>query len=424
MLVLELSDIGSRVVSRKVKGDTQEPIIDINSMEVLSVLSGHEVVRVIVQARRIIVMPLASEIAKSDRLGRLQHKLQTGEPLAVGSISHGGGVLSHALHAGLQDAGVATHLAFANDIRPELLEQAGEHNSAWSESTIAVAAPMQELAFDAWAMSQLPKVEIMEAGIPCSGASVAGRAKRGLQHPEAHPEVGHLVVAFLAIIAKVQPAVVLLENVKPYMATASMSILRNQLRDLGYRVHEEVLQASDWNALEHRERMCMVAVTEGMSFDFSALQRPEKHERRIAGVLDAVPEDADCWSEMQGLKTKQERDQEAGKGFAMQIITGSDIRCPTITKGYSKVRSTDPKLRHPTNPNLLRQFTPGEHARIKGVPEQLVQGLSATLAHELLGQSICYEPFRAVAMVLGKMLKATHAAQSVQTESPLLQLVG
>lgn len=424
MLVLELSDIGTRVVSRKVKGDTEVPIIDINSMEVLSVLSGHETVRVIVQERRIIIMPLASSIAKTERLTRLQHKLQSGESLAVGSLSHGGGVLSHALHAGLQDAGVATHLAFANDIRPELLEQAGEHNSAWSESTIALAAPMQELAFDAWAMGQIPKVEIMEAGIPCSGASVAGRAKRGLQHPEAHPEVGHLVVAFLAIIAKVQPAVVLLENVKPYMASASMSILRNQLRDFGYEVHEEVLQAADWNALEHRERMCMVAVTEGMSFDFSALQRPEKHERSIAEVLDPVSEDADCWSEMQGLKAKQERDKQEGKGFAMQIVNGSDTRCPTITKGYAKVRSTDPKLRHPSNPDLLRQFTPAEHARMKGVPEQLVHGLSATLAHELLGQSICYGPFRAVASLLGQLLKANPAVEIRKDEMAQLRLVG
>jgi DNA (cytosine-5)-methyltransferase 1 len=422
MLVLELSDIGSRMVSRKVKGDTEVPIIDINSMEVLSVLSGHETVRVIVQQRRIIIMPLASEIAKTERLDRLQRKLQSGEPLSVGSLSHGGGVLTHALHAGLQDAGVATHLAFANDIRPELLEQAGEHNSAWSESTIALAAPMQELAFDAWAMGQLPKVEIMEAGIPCSGASVAGRAKRGLQHPEAHPEVGHLVVAFLAIIAKVQPAVVLLENVKPYMATASMSIIRNQLRDFGYEIHEEVLQAADWNVLEHRERMCMVAVTEGLSFDFSDLQRPEKQERRIAEVLDDVPDDAACWSEMQGLKAKQERDKEAGKGFAMQIVSGSDTSCPVITKGYSKVRSTDPKLRHPTNPDLLRQFTPAEHARLKGDPVQLIMGIPATLAHELLGQSICYEPFRAVAALTGASIK--NAKRSSSECESLLQLVG
>lgn len=56
MLVLELSDIGTRIVSRKTKGRPKS-VIDINSMEVLSVLSGYETVRVIVQNKRIIIMP-------------------------------------------------------------------------------------------------------------------------------------------------------------------------------------------------------------------------------------------------------------------------------------------------------------------------------------------------------------------------------
>jgi Site-specific DNA methylase len=185
-----------------------------------------------------------------------------------------------------------------------------------------------------------------------------------------------------------------------------MCILRNQLRDFGYDLHEEVLQAADWNALEHRERMCMVAVTKGLSFDFSSLARPERCERRIGDILDPVSEDALCWSRMEGLKAKQERDKAEGKGFAMQIVTPFDTKCPTITKGYAKVRSTDPKLQHPSDPDLLRQFTPAEHARIKGIPERLVSGLSLTLAHELLGQSVCYEPFRAVGRLVGQALMA------------------
>jgi DNA (cytosine-5)-methyltransferase 1 len=406
MLVLELSDVGCRIVSRKLKGEKETPVIDINSMDLLSVFEGIDSVRVVVQQGRIFILPLYSEIAAKERLDRLKSKLESSEPIQIGSLSHGGGVLTHALHTGLKDAGIASKLAFANEIRPELLDQASENNDAWDGNTIPLAAPMQELAFDAWAMNHLPKVEILEAGLPCSGASVAGRAKRGLDHAEAHPEVGHLVVPFLAIIAKVQPAVILLENVKQYLNSASMCILRNQLRDFGYDIYEEVLQAADWNTLEHRERMCAVAVTKGLSFDFTLLARPERCERRIGEILDPVSANASSWSRMDGLKAKQERDRAEGKGFAMQIVTAFDTKCPTITKGYAKVRSTDPKLQHPSDPDLLRQFSPAEHARIKGIPEQLVSGLSATLAHELLGQSVCYEPFRAVGRLIGRALKA------------------
>ena len=424
MIVLELSENGSRIVSRKVKGEQEVPVIDINSMEVLSVFEGFDAVRVIVQKVRIVIMPLATDIAIKERSSRLKGKLESGEPILIGSLSHGGGVLSHAIHHGMTSAGVETKLAFANEIRPELLEQANEFNDAWDNDTIALAAPMQELAFDSWAANQLPKVEILEAGIPCSGASVAGRAKRGLDHPEAHPEVGHLIVAFLAVIAKVQPALVLLENVKPYMTSASMHILRNQLRDFGYTVHEEVLQAAEWNALEHRERMCMVAVSNGIEFDLSKLERPAKQDRRIAEILDPIGEDSDCWRRMEGLKAKEIRDKEAGKGFAMQIVTPFDRKCPTITKGYSKIRSTDPKLSHPSNPDLLRQFTPAEHARIKGIPERIVTGMSATVAHELLGQSICYAPFEAVGKLIGSSLTALRSPLAVCHQDHELRLFG
>jgi DNA (cytosine-5)-methyltransferase 1 len=412
MLILELSDAGGRIVSRKLKGEKEKPVIDINSTETLSVFEGVEAVRVVIRPGRIFILPLSSELATKERLNRLKAKLESGESIHIGSLSHGGGVLTHAVHAGLEEAGIESKLAFANDIRPELLEQASDNNDSWDGDTLPLAAPMQEVAFDTWAMNHLPKVEVLEAGLPCSGASVAGRAKRILKHPEAHPDVGHLVVPFLVIIAKVQPAVILLENVKQYLNSASMCILRNQLRDFGYDLHEEVLQAADWNVLEHRERMCMVAVTKGLSFDFSMLERPEKSERRIGEVLDRIPEEASCWSRMEGLKAKQERDKAEGKGFMMQVVTPFDTQCPTITKGYAKVRSTDPKLQHPGNPDLLRQITPAEHARIKGVPEHLVSGLSATLAHELLGQSICYEPFRAVGRLIGSTLKAGAALRN------------
>ena len=404
MLTLEQDVHGDRIVSRKLKGDKEVPVIDINSSEVLSIFEGYDAVRVIVQENRIRILPLAVEIAKRERLQRLKSKLANGEALSCGSVSHGGGVLDHALHKGLEEAGIKTQLAFANEIRPELLEHTRAQNDIWSADTVSLAAPLQELAFDDWAMSRLPKVEALFAGLPCSGASVAGRAKIGAGHAEAHPEVGHLVVAFLAVIAKVNPAIIVLENVKPYASTGSMCILRNQLRDFGYSVHETVLQAQDWNALEHRERMCMVAVTHGMHFDFDSLVRPPKVERTVSEVLDDVPEDSDLWSPMQGLKEKEARDKAAGKNFMMQIVTAASNQCPTVTKGYSKARSTDPKLQHPSNPDLLRHFTPAEHARLKQIPTTLIAGLGMTIAHELLGQSICYEPFRAVGRCIGKTL--------------------
>ncbi len=299
MLILAIAHNGARVVSSKIKGEREVPVIDINSGELLSVFDGMVAVRVVVQADRIFILPLASLLAAQERVSRMLRKMVEGDPILIGSMSHGGGVLSHALHSGLAEAGIGAQLAFANEIREDLFEQASRHNPTWDQNTVSLAAPMQELAFDEWAMKHLPTVEILEAGLPCSGASVAGRAKRSLAVAEEHPEVGHLVVSFLMVIAKVKPVVVLLENVKQYLTTGSMCILRNQLRDFGYELHETVLQAADWNELEHRDRMCLVAVTHGLAFDLNMIERPISRDRRIAEVLDsAVP--ADRWSPMLG----------------------------------------------------------------------------------------------------------------------------
>src|SRR3546814_1027218 len=78
--------------------------------------------------------------------------------------------------------------------------------------------------------------------------------------------------------------------------------------------------------------------------------------------------DSPLWSTMSYLREKEERDIAAGKGFRMQIFQPDSTKIATLTRGYAKIRSTDPKLQHPTDPTLLRQITPVEHARLKGVP--------------------------------------------------------
>ncbi|CAM5357514.1 hypothetical protein SSTU70S_05547 [Stutzerimonas stutzeri] len=414
-IVLKANADGSRVVSGKDdKKGGANPVIDINSSELLALFDGMAAIRVVQREGEIYLLPLATEIRKKERLSRLKQKVLAGLPLETGSLSHGGGLLANAVHEGLQQAGLATNKRMANEIRTELLNHASQ-GPDWSSSTLPIGAPMQELAFDASAMRHVPRLDVMEAGLPCSGASVAGRAKRGTAVPEDHSLVGHLVVAALVILAKANPAVIMFENVKPYASSASASILRNQLRDLGYVTHETVLRGKDFNAMEDRERWCMVAVTEGMHFDWEMLQMPARKDMVLSDFMDEIAEDHPMWSEMAGLKAKQERDIEAGKGFRMQVFGPDSTRIATVTKGYAKVRSTDPKIQHPSNPNLLRQLTVSEHARLKQYPPEIVEGLSAVIAHEMLGQGVQRDPFLAASKLLGESIQAF--AHDARTES-------
>ncbi|MDK9702411.1 MAG: DNA cytosine methyltransferase [Sulfuritalea sp.] len=405
-LTLSLADTGYRVVSGKERSGKRIPVIDINSHELLSLFKGMDSVRVIMTDNKIHILPTVAEMRRRERLARLQAKLDAKEPIAVGSLSHGGGILSHALHKGMAAAGLSSKLEFANDIREDLLDHASAVNDAWNANTIMLAAPMQELALDQWSLKQLPSLELFEAGIPCSGASVAGRAKLGTAVAEAHPDVGHLIVPFLQILAAVNPAVVVLENVKPYASSASMWILRHSLRDMGYDVHETILDAAEFNELEHRERLCMVAVTRGMHFSFDDIERPERRTRQLGEVLDPIADDDPRWSRFDYLRKHQEKHAAKGNGFAMQVFTADSDHIGTLTRGYAKIRCSDPKLAHPNEPELLRQVTATEHARCKGISDHLVAGLCSTTAHEMLGQSICYAPFHALGRLLAKAMQS------------------
>lgn len=404
MVVLQANPDGSRVVSGKRIGERDNPIIDLNSKALLAIFDGMAAIRVVVKKDQIYLLPLASEVKKRERFQRLRQKLEKGEDLDMGSLSHGGGVLTHAIHTGLKEAGIGSRLVFANEIRGELLEHAAAHNDAWSDNTKVLAAPMQELAFDDRGVASIPKLDVLEAGLPCSGASRAGRSKRGLAHPEAHSEVGHLVVPALVIISKSNAVIVVLENVPEYGYSASADILRNQLRDMGYVTHERILNGKEWGTLENRNRWCMVAVTEGIAFDFEQLQPPGPNGRTVGDVIDRIPSDDPSWKSVQYLKEKEIRDAAKGSGFSMQMLTPEDDTVPTLRKGYFKGGSPDPRLRHPDNPELSRLFSGAEHARIKEVPEHLVEGLSNTLAHEVLGQGIVYPPFRDVGRHVGNAL--------------------
>lgn len=426
MVVLQANSDGSRVVSGKQIGERNNPIIDINSKALLAMFDGMAAIRVVAKKGEIYLMPLASELKKRERYQRLRQKLENGEPLDIGSASHGGGVLTHAIHAGLRYSGIESRLRFANEIREELLEHAAVHNDAWTDETQVLAAPMQELAFDARGLASIPKVEIWEAGIPCSGASSAGRSKRGLANPEAHPHVGHLVVSALVIISRANPAIVLIENVPLYGQSASADILRNQLRDMGYKTHERILSGKDWGTLENRDRWCLVATTEGIEFDFTRLQPPGASPQLIADVLDKNIGPGDArWRSFDYLRAKEVRDSEKGNGFAMQVVSAEGDSVPVLRKGYAKLGSTDALLQHPTDPKLMRGFTPAEHSRIKGIPESLIEGLSDTVAHQVLGQSIVYPVFQAVGAHMGNSLNALQGKPVVElpggasTQSPV-----
>jgi DNA (cytosine-5)-methyltransferase 1 len=347
-----------------------------------------------------VISQLASEEAAKGRLTRLKAGAATAL-LTIAGLAFGAGILDHSAHAGLAQAGFNTSTVMVNEIDADLLEHASHANPCITPTTMRIAAPMQEAIQDNELMAAIPFADVVLAGIPCSGASRAGKSKHDVEIMEDHPEVGHLVHAALVMLQKLQPGIVVIENVREYAASASASILRSQLRDMGYVTSEVNLNSQDFGALESRDRWFLVAATKGIAVNLDGLAPAVRPVRTVADILDK--HDNHTWGRFDYLKSKAVTDKAAGKGFQMQIVDPTSTKVPTLRKGYHKGGSTDPLLQHPTDVHLLRLFSGDEHARIKGVPPALVDGLSNTDKHIALGQGV------APAMVMALMKRIGEA---------------
>lgn len=393
-VTLQIQETGERVVSGKTRGRSVYPVIDIDRIERL--LGECERAQVTIDVGVIVIVVHPHDRAVIERRRRLLHRLCCGEPLAFGSLSHGGGILDRALHRGFEDTGVPVTLAWACERESVYLQAAIERNPVWSAETLVLHAEMEDVD-----TALLPRIDVLAAGLPCTGASMAGRAKNGLRHAEEHETAGTPFLAFLDVIRRCQPALVLLENVTAYADTASMAVIRAALARWGYDLHEHVVGAALAGTLEQRDRLCLIAVTHGLDFEW-APQPVRARETCLGEVLEPIGPDDPAWRRCSYLDDKEVRDQLAGKGFRLQRVTPASTALGTIGRGYAKWRSTEPMLAHPSGDGRRRLLTPREHAAVKGVPAELVAGLPATLAHELLGQSVLYPVWRAVARMLGQ----------------------
>ncbi|EOF7683764.1 DNA cytosine methyltransferase [Pseudomonas aeruginosa] len=390
-------------VSKRERRGNVVPLMEIRSKQLTDLFENIERVRVAIKNGRIVVTALHLETKVRERVKRLTEKLRSSEPLAVASLFMGGGVLDKALHSGLRRAGVKTFVQVGVELEPDYLDSSLENNpEIWNERSVAICSDIREVNWG----GNVPQCDILVGGVPCTGASKAGRSKNKLGMAEEHSSAGALFVDYLDAVKALNPAVCIVENVPEYQSTAAMVVIRSVLASLGYQLKEAVLNGNDFGALERRNRLVLVATSKGLPdlFDFDQLAPVREKEGSISEVLEDIPLDSERWKPFDYLAAKEARDKAAGKGFARQLLTGTEGHCGTIGRAYAKCRSTEPFLVHPVDPSLSRLFTPVEHARLKGIPEEIISGLPDTTAHEVLGQSVIYPMFVSVGIELGVAL--------------------
>lgn len=395
---LNFAQDGDRVVSHRKRGEKQLPIIDIAADAIEDALGeGITRAKVSISPDCITVEVHPDDVAAQERLDRLMTRIANKEPLQTGSLAHGGGILDHAIHTGLADHGIEARLAFAVEIDEDILDAAATNNPIWDENTLQIQGGMQEVD-----LPSLPQVDVLVAGLPCTGASKSGKAKNHNALTEEHPEAGALFVSFLRIVQKTNPSICILENVPDYRVSASAAVIRAALTTWGYAVHETILEGSAFGALEDRRRLCMVAVAPQLEVILDQLMPTRNKEATLGEVLEDISPDSELWRSYSYLVDKAARDAAKGSNFKLNVVGPDATKVGALGAGYHKARQTEPKIAHPTDPNLMRQLTPKEHAAVKTVPHELVDGLGWTLAHTILGNSVTWAAWRSVGRYLGQ----------------------
>lgn len=403
-VILRVKEDGRFTVSKRERYGRITPIIDLTVSELATIFDGIELLRVSIQRGSIVVSAHHQQTRVTERVNRLIKKLESGEPLSVCSLFHGGGVLDKAIHNGLSQSGLSSAISIAVELEGKYLDSSLTNNpELWNEGSIVIEAPIQTIDMS----KRPPQVDLITAGIPCNGASKSGRSKNKLEYAESHDDAGAMFFYFLQFVTALNPSIILFENVTEYASTASMVVIRSMLASLGYTLQERILEGNEFGVLERRKRLCVVALSHGIDgFDIQSIEPVRTKERAINDILESVPLDSEKWKSFDYLASKEIRDLAAGKGFSRQLLDGNEDGCGVVAKGYAKCRSTEPFITHPEDPTLSRIFTPTEHCRVKGVPVELISGVSDTTAHEILGQSVVYPAFVAVALALGNSLRS------------------
>ena len=409
---LKIDPDGDRTVSSR-KGrseDERTPIVDVTGGSLADVLGEGAKVRAVLSVGEIVFDLHPVELAIQAREKRTREHLAQGF-VTESTLCAGAGVSTLALQQGIESSGLDTRVDWIVDREGRYLDLAVRNNPAITPDTRIYEASLEEVETAA-----LNGTDALQVSLPCTGHSVSGKAKRKLNQAEDHPTDALAVYGLLRILEAVNPTVVVSENVEQARDSASYALVRAYLSDQGYELFEGLYDGAQAGTIENRTRWWMVALSRGFAQGFSMDNVPAlpRTFESLGQALEALPEDDSRWKAYDYLTAKATRDAAEGKYFARQLVTTESTSIGTVGRGYAKARSTEPFLVR--DDGLQRLLTPVEHARVKGIPEQLVDGAPATLAHEALGQSILFGHAVGIGAALGEQFRKVFAKSSVDVE--------
>lgn len=246
------------------------------------------------------------------------------------------------------------------------------------------------------AAQDIPKHDILCAGFPCQPFSIAGK-RLGFQDPR-----GGMFGEILRIIDHHQTPILFLENVKglkSHNKGETFNIIVQALRDRGYTVHTNILNAKHFGVPQNRERLFFVAFKPDRPFIWPVAPMIPT---RVGDILDNADQKYYLTDkQINYQKDRKEKNMAQGKGFGMQLVTHESEYTGAITARYHKDGSDiicQDKTRY-------RKLTPRECARLQGYPDTFKIPVSDSQAYKQFGNSVAIPVIKAIAKEILKWIQ-------------------
>ena len=266
----------------------------------------------------------------------------------------------------------------------------------------------------------IPKFDICLAGFPCQAFSIAGKRKGFYDNYQGTCR-GTLFLDVVRICDYHRPKVIFCENVKGLIMHdrgRTYRVIKAAFEEIGYNVHEKVLNSRDFGVPQNRERVYIVAFRKDI--DDSSFVFPEgtNSDTTIREIIEQEPVSVKYYlsdTYIDTLKRHKARHEAKGHGFGYEIRDLDQQANTIVCGGMGRERNliVDDRLMDYTpvthikgnvNREGIRRMTPREWARLQGFPEDFKLESADTHLYRQLANSVTVNVIEAIAGNIKKVL--------------------
>lgn len=266
----------------------------------------------------------------------------------------------------------------------------------------------------------VPPFDICLSGFPCQAFSLAGR-RMGFEDNYKGMSRGTLFFDMVRICALHKPKVIFCENVKGltiHDKGRTFEVIKGTLEELGYAVHEKVLNSRDHGVPQNRERIYIVAFRNDIDGSAFKFPEPADSSKRIKDIVEEQPVSVKYYlssTYLETLRKHRARHESKGNGFGYVVRDWEDVAGAIVCGGMGRERNllidkrqTDlmpvTNIKGEVNREGVRKMTPREWARLQGYPDTFNLPLSDVHLYKQLGNSVSVSVIEAIAKEIKKVL--------------------